>query len=941
MDGAILAERTGVLLDRKSERPDILVLGEAANPVAVETEWGDPAEADARARLGQRVAANNLLVRSAVAVGIDDGIRSLPAAQVADGIGSVELRFRVLTADDDPASMAVWPANGHITGTAADLAALCEYAAAPHAVVERRARAVAAEVRAIGNGLHASLTPKARREVAARSGQKNAEQAVRMAACIWLTALRLQDELALRSEALQDDLLSLRLVREEGNGLVTAAATRREWAKVLAVNYGAIFESAQSLLAIDMPAGAIADALTGLAEIADSIAAERLGARIDFAGELFPLLLDDREETAAHYTLPVTAELLAGLAVDRLPVDWADADAARAVRFADMACGTGSLLRIAYWNIRRKHEAAGGRGADLHRTLMENGITGIDINPLAAHMTAAGLSIADTGVHYDRSAIVASRLDRGGIGSLHLLRDNQIADMFGQQSRSAAARDRANVSVPEGSQHLVIQNPPYQRPRKDRSMFDVAGSDAASRAASGRLLRSARQALSAQSGRTPRTTRGDAGRMLNGQAGHGADFSALAHLKLRDGGVFASVLPLTAARAESWAGVRTVIEERYDDIAAVAFGGMMSADTNMREMLLVATRRAQPRPDGERAGVLCVNLDPPPATALDAWWCARQIGRAAADGRTAGLVRRGGDVIGSWVRTKAQRGFPWFAVGIADHLLADAMSRLLDGEVWSPSDGGHRMAIPMTTLGQIAGIGPTHDLIGHPSGGDGRGAFRLDPVGAVARVDYPALWAADAAAQTRIAVRPTHAGEQVGDEAKVRQQLAQRGDLFVSRTLRMTSQALAAARTDEAVMGGRAWTALISDDDAVKSALALWLNSTLGLVLRTGYAQTTQPGRATLSIDAFGAFPVPDFAASEHARAVARREYGRLAAGELLPAASAWQDTHRQAIDGAVLDMIGLGRNEGAAAAVRRLRDKWAREPAVHGGNRALVEALE
>ena len=387
-----------------------------------------------------------------------------------------------------------------------------------------------------------------------------------------------------------------------------------------------------------------------------------------------------------------------------------------------------------------------------------------------------------------------------------------------------------------------------------------------------------------------------------------------------------------------------MIEERYDDITAVAFGGMMSADTNMREMLLVATRRVAPRRDGEQAGVLCVNLDPSPATALDAWWCARQVGMAAADRRTAGLVRRGEDVIGSWVRTKAARGFPWFAVGISDHLLADAMSRLLGGEVWSPADGGHEMALSMTTLGQLVEIGPTHHLIGHPAGGDEIGAFRFDPVGAVARADFPALWAADSSEQTSIAVQPTHAGEAMENAEKVRQQLAQRSDLFISRNLRFTSQALGAARTGDLAMGGSSWTALLSGDEDVKRALALWFNSTPGMVIRTGYAQTTQPGRARLQVAAFAGLPVPDFgagsAAGSYARSVARREYGRLAEGELRPAASAWQDEHRQAVDSTVLDMIGLGGNDSAEAAMRRLRDKWCREPAVHGGNRKLVEAL-
>ena len=87
----------------------------------------------------------------------------------------------------------------------------------------------------------------------------------------------------------------------------------------------------------------------------------RLGNRIDFAGELFPELLKDRKETAANYTLPVTAELLAGLAVDRLTVDdWSNTEELSRLRIADMACGTGTLLRAVYGHIRHNNESTGG-----------------------------------------------------------------------------------------------------------------------------------------------------------------------------------------------------------------------------------------------------------------------------------------------------------------------------------------------------------------------------------------------------------------------------------------------------------------------------------------------------------------------------------------------------------------------------------------------------
>lgn len=140
------------------------------------------------------------------------------------------------------------------------------------------------------------------------------------------------------------------------------------------------------------------------------------------------------------------------------------------------------------------------------------------------------------------------------------------------------------------------------------------------------------------------------------------------------------------------------------------------------------------------------------------------------------------------------------------------------------------------------------------------------------------------------------------------------------------------------------WTALIGDDDAVKAALAIWLNSTPGLVLRTCYAQTTQPGRATMQIKALAGFPVPDFgaatAAGERARSVARERLAELSALELRPIACASVDGNRKRIDEVALEMVGLHDEPDAARALDFLRAIWCREPAVHGGNRAIMREL-
>ena len=946
---ALACQRNG-LVDGTSKQIDILVRSQDALPVAVETEWGSPALDDARERLGARV--DNRPIRSAIAVGLPEEALAWNDQRTEQALSTpdeVRLKMVILYSSIRGDELEItrllegngvgrWPESGHVTGTVDDLVRLCEYAAAPPVLVSSMAREVASKISAIATDLRGGLNPRIVEGIISELGQDDHEQGLKLACCIWLTALRLQNRLVNQSESLNAaGLRSFASVAEDtlGQG-VTVHAIREEWRKILAVNYGTIFNVAVKSLSTDIPEDKASGALTALGELATEVSGALLGNRVDFAGELFPELLTDREETAAHYTLPVTAELLAGLAVDRLGVDdWSNTEELRRLRIADMACGTGALLRAVYGHIRHNNESTGGGISDLHKALMEDCLTGIDINPLAAHMTAAGLSSSGLDIEYERSNIAAVSVKGGGVGSLSLLVSGQLTNMMDKAKFDAAqTEDAATITVANESQDLVIQNPPYSRARADRKMFDVAGISEHERELSLDHL---------QSIRARRRRGGD--EMIAGQAGLGTDFSALADMKLKQGGVFATVLPITAARAESWSGFRKTIERKYEDIIAIAFtghrAGMMSADTKMGEMLLIANKRS----GGESATVLSVNLSTPPRSPAEAFWYRHLISDAVRSERhtdTLSMDKK----IGSWVRAVSpEPGFPWFAVGMRNDDLAAATARLMNGELYSPQERrGWSLGVPFTTLGGVAEIGPTHHLIGHVRGNDDIGAFAFDPVDLGDVPTHPALWAANATTQKRMVLSPTHGGKPHGDEGLVSSMLAKRGDLFISRTLSMISQALATARTSDPAMGGRAWTAIISDDDGVKAALTIWLNSTLGLMLRTSYAQNTQPGRATMNIKALPGFPVPDFGvatpAGEHARAVALDRIDDLAMLELRPISYAHADDNRKRIDEVSLDMVGLGGEPEASRALDFLRGIWCREPQVHGGNRAIMRSL-
>ena len=958
-ENAIIAERSRVL-DAQAGRPDILVQTPDIYPVVLEVEFGDPALADARSRLGKRVAGTTFPIRSAIAIGAPVEVRNWPDSQLRERLAQpegIELKYAILSANIQgterlvtltDADIHTWPKlkNSYVTGNLEDLAVLCEYAAAPPLLVSETAKRVAAEINNLAIALQQAIDSETAQEIAKSLGQTDLLQGLRMACCIWLTSLRLQNRLVESSAALKKKGLKniSQLRAKYGVGqVIVLDDLRAEWAKILEVNYGSIFNTALNALHLKIPDEIGSATLSKLSTLAAQITALRLGNRVDFAGELFPELLSDREETAAHYTLPETAELLSQLAVARIKLeDWATADTVTALKLADFACGTGSLLRAAYRHIRHRHDAAGGRGEDLHRRMMEESIVGLDINTLAAHMTAAGLSAVEIETEYHSTNVAYAAVLGGKTGSLQLLVDEQITDITGQSARTAADPQLAptNIEVPHESHDLVIQNPPYSRMFGGRRKFDVAGISETDRNQSNR-----------EHSRLQGRMRRDGDEIINGAAGLGTDFSALADRKLKKGGVFATVLPLTAAHAETWQGFRKTLETRYQDITAIAFtsdaSSMMSADTHMNEMLVIANKREESKPDHEPARILCINLNSAPESVAEAYWYAKLINAIGHPETGSDVIYGMNQQIGSWTQMFAPTpGFPWFTLGMRNYHLAGVSAHLLGSRLYSPTDRkSWEMSVGFTTLGQIADIGPTHHLIGHIRGNEEIGAFALEQMPADYTPTYPAFWEANSRTQKSMLTAPTHEGYPVeGRDAQQTQMLAQRSDLFISRTLRMTSQALAAARTSQPAMGGRAWAALVSSDDAVKDALAIWLNSTLGMMIRTGYTQTTQAGRATVGVRALADFPVPDFAeqgpAGEQVRAVAQEKYGELSRLELEPVSYTFRDRNRQRIDDAALEMLGLGDNQDAYRAVDHLRKLWCREPAVHGGDRAVMRAL-
>ena len=105
----------------------------------------------------------------------------------------------------------------------------------------------------------------------------------------------------------------------------------------------------------------------------------------------------------------------------------------------------------------------------------------------------------------------------------------------------------------------------------------------------------------------------------NGQAGLGTYFMDLIHNKLRNGGRFGIILPMTATTGHTWANFRKLLTRYYGDIVVVTISGRnketFSAETGMKEVIITGKKNTDA--SGPKRG-LFVSLDRPPTNALEA-----------------------------------------------------------------------------------------------------------------------------------------------------------------------------------------------------------------------------------------------------------------------------------------------------------------------------------
>jgi hypothetical protein len=324
---------------------------------------------------------------------------------------------------------------------------------------------------------------------------------------------------------------------------------------------------------------------------------------------------------------------------------------------------------------------------------------------------------------------------------------------------------------------------------------------------------------------------------------------------------------------EAWNAARRKIALNYDNVILLSISGKklremsFSADTGMGEAMTLGVKRTIPKEANDGRATFVV-LDDRPTMPLDGYAVADAIRHSIAahglrkieDAPLGGTaIRIGDDVVGQAIEAPLPADRTWDICRITDLALAQTAWRLGEqGELWLPGMAkAHENLLPIKKIGEMSAfIGPYHaDVNWNGSGGAIRGPFALKPTDAPASVTYPILWTHDADRERTICfeadnegiVRP---GKNVQDDAlvleKVNVVLASASHLHFNQNFQFNSQSTAMQYCRRRTIGGRAWMTVRFPDPAMEAAVALWGNTSLGLLLHWWQANKQQAGRGNV-----------------------------------------------------------------------------------------------
>ena len=683
---------------------------------------------------------------------------------------------------------------------------------------------------------HARVARRIADLIAITDQEENRAKAILIGCLVLFNALAFQDRLAQNN----DDVPTVEEAWREGvRGLFNA------WRFICDnIDYESVFDLASRILDVLIDGSGELQA-TAITPLNKAVKDTRQLEGHDLSGRLFHTLLTDAKFTGAYYTSVPAATLLARLVFHNWPagVDWSDHELPGSLNVADLACGTGTLLMAVAAEAERLHIGAGGQNAaGLHKAMVEQALHGYDVQLSAVHFAATSLAMLNPDIEFERMNLRVMTYGVKGseafLGSLDFLGKDEVAvqfslspEMMGNTESTAKVSGSGQQGKEGGGMarlpelDLAIMNPPFTRSTFGNLLF-------------GSLPKSERGRVRSELKRRLK------GKRASATAGLGPAFVAAASPKLRPGeGRLALVLPSTVCTGPSWKQTRSLIEEDFTlDFLVVSHDPEkwnFSDSTSLSEVLLIATKRKPDRRSDTNETVF-VNLWQNPKSLLESHRLAQAISTltpAPFNSTGSSLLEVDGGFVGEVFSIEEERLLDKQWVGVQfsrSDLSRSAMRFFDDSEVFVPGELA-QVAIPTCHLGQLGEIGP--DIR------DVRDGFAFtDTITA-----YPLVENHDTKQRRSISTDPDRylsplVVPPANRKLKPFDQLwPKAGRLLVGARFRLNTARVLAMRSKVNVLASMWWPVKM-EDELHEKALALWLNSSLGILSLMAIRNTTEGG---------------------------------------------------------------------------------------------------
>ena len=625
-------------------------------------------------------------------------------------------------------------------------------------------------------------------------------------------------------------------------------------------NHKSVFEMSKKILQQFNPTNQSRLVIKNLVKTAINITANQSALRHDLMGRVFHKLLENPKYLATYYTKIPVATLLVGLSFETellKKTDFTKLDDVSKLKVADLACGSGTLLKSVLTAFTAKHtnvcalKNKKNSRDKLIKSLVEDNIFGYDILTSNAHLSAVSLAIHNSNVSfknfnlYPMPAGTTTGVPSSpfSMGSLSLFTDSSTVSVGSQQTLTGESKGTSGINSDIVSEiklpeiNYSIMNPPFARSAYGTGVLNHIPNH-----------EQVRKCISDLSKPNSSSRRGHP-LAANLTASIGTYFiSGITNLqKNLDGhAVQCLVIPKSLLSGSSWKKTRDELLEIYHFkyvVSTFEKPFAFSESTNLSEILLVLEKR-----DGRKSHqIIYLNLFKLPKSTYDSLTLLEKIRRSnPADVNPGGVgtcpVNLNKEKFGELVSIDERAPLALCANFLQTDAIRIAVNLLKNSEIINPVTARPISKIELDTVGGNFELGP-----------DGRDVYdAFSP--STSSTQFPAFWGSGEGVSVKIRVEPNHflnprTTASPGRPLKPFSQLIPRmGTLLLPNSSRLTTATAYALRCSTPVLSNVWWVSKWKQSTKPKERqemerrAALWFNSTFGIILIHTLSPETEIG---------------------------------------------------------------------------------------------------